>query len=267
MSDPVPSFFEAVNRQVGPTGTPFLNFGYVALDDRGRPRGGRRSATATSVTLLRTVLAETDLAGASVLEVGCGRGGNLRWLRRHRHPAALVGLDLSPAAVRASHLAGDAVGVVGDAVALPVRSGGVDAVVNIESSCLYGDLRGFYAEVARVLAPGGTFAYADVLPRSFRTLLVPHLAAIGLVAGTVEDVTTNVLASVDARRAELGAGPADDFLAWFAQRLGAGDLAYLHLTARWRTGPLGDPVPLPSDGLATLRAFVAEAIDRARPAT
>ena len=77
MTDPVPSFFEAVNRQVGPTGTPFLNFGYVALDDRGHPRGGRRSATATSVTLLRTVLADTDLAGASVLE---------RWLTPSRYP-------------------------------------------------------------------------------------------------------------------------------------------------------------------------------------
>ena len=44
---------------------------------------------------LKTCLAKVDVDGKTVLEVGCGPGGNLAWLAGHRAPEALIGCDIS----------------------------------------------------------------------------------------------------------------------------------------------------------------------------
>lgn len=267
MSPAPGSFFGALNQGIeAPTG--FLNFGYLALDAEGRPRRGRTSPTATSVALVGEVVAPIDLDGATVVEVGCGRGGNLRWLRRHRRPAGLVGLDLEPTSVRAAREVAadpDLPVLVGDARALPLRRAGTGVVLNVESSCLYGDLAAFYAEVARVLHPGGWFAYADVLPRALVEDLPHHLGTVGLATGPARDLTENVRASVAVRRDRADGGAAA-FLAWFHERLGAGDLAYVCLQARRDHSPptaSRSPGPL-GGGLEGLQAFVAEALERAQ---
>jgi ubiquinone/menaquinone biosynthesis C-methylase UbiE len=51
--------------------------------------------------------------------------------------------------------------VHGDAEDLPFADQSFDAVVNVEASHLYPHFPRFLAEVARVLAPGGHFLYAD----------------------------------------------------------------------------------------------------------
>ena len=45
---------------------------------------------------------------------------------------------------------------------MALEDGSFDVITNVESSHLYPRLEHFYSEVARVLAPGGFFCYADI---------------------------------------------------------------------------------------------------------
>ncbi|MEL7208909.1 MAG: class I SAM-dependent methyltransferase, partial [Actinomycetota bacterium] len=146
-------FFDQLNEDRRRSDAPFLNFGLLADQ-----AGARRGPTATSLELVDEVLGDTDLAGCRVVDVGCGRGGALRVLgdRRGADPAIGVDRDLAALGAARSRTRRSDTPVVGaDALHLPLRGGTVDAVVNIESACLYGDLGGWYQEAARVLAPGG----------------------------------------------------------------------------------------------------------------
>ncbi|GAU67577.1 putative methyltransferase [Streptomyces sp. NBRC 110611] len=106
-----------------------------------------------------------ELAGASVLEVGCGLGEGLNFLSRLIDAERVTGLDLSPQAItrattrlsrgRRLHF------VQGDAENLPFEDGELDLVINIESSHTYPDFGRFLDEVARVLKPGGHFSHID----------------------------------------------------------------------------------------------------------
>lgn len=71
----------------------FFNFGYRPLGDEEPvgPRLGPGFPNQDSAQLLFQVIGPTDLTGARVVEVGCGRGGNLWLLRRHFGTAEVIG--------------------------------------------------------------------------------------------------------------------------------------------------------------------------------
>ena len=104
--------------------------------------------------------------GPRLLEISCGRGGGLRHLvELSDDDLFAVGLDLSSRAIRfcqAQHgRPGRLAFVRGDALRLPFAAGSFDVVVNVEASHAYGDDAALFAEVRRVLSPGGFFLYAD----------------------------------------------------------------------------------------------------------
>jgi SAM-dependent methyltransferase len=96
-----------------------------------------------------------------VLELACGNGYNLRLLAGSDPSRRLVGIDLVGAQVRRANraLAGlpGARAVVGDFQALPFADASQDAVFVVESLCHATDLALAFAQVARVLRPGGRF--------------------------------------------------------------------------------------------------------------
>lgn len=115
-------------------------------------------------------------AGARVLEIGCGDGYGALLVRRALDGAAVVGLDIDPAMLRAARrrlaspprslrrAGGPPVSLVcGDATALAFPDAAFDAVV------LFGMLhhvtawRTAVAEVHRVLRTGGVFAFEEAL--------------------------------------------------------------------------------------------------------
>ncbi|ESS05403.1 MAG: methylase involved in ubiquinone/menaquinone biosynthesis [uncultured archaeon A07HB70] len=106
--------------------------------------------------------ADLGLAGARVVEVGCGPGGRLADLRRRvGQDGTVVGLDAAPAmADRAQGRGGTA--VLGDARRLPLAAGSVDAVCALDVLELFSasDLRRVLREVTRVLRPGGLLCVA-----------------------------------------------------------------------------------------------------------
>lgn len=108
--------------------------------------------------------------GATVLDIGCGAGMDLLLAARAVGPGGrAIGVDMTEAmAARARASASGAmlenVDVrVGDALALPVDSSSVDVVISNGVINLTPDKTKAFGEVFRVLKPGGTFQYGDIL--------------------------------------------------------------------------------------------------------
>jgi ubiquinone/menaquinone biosynthesis C-methylase UbiE len=130
------------------------------------------------------------------LEVSCGRGGGLVHLLQilPNHPRA-VGLDYSESALRFCRQAYGQVPnltfVRGAALQLPFANESFDVVLNVEASNDYGDYRGFFCEISRVLRPGGAFLYSDSRrPRNVE--LVKRAMREAGLEGKFLDITSNV---------------------------------------------------------------------------
>jgi SAM-dependent methyltransferase len=115
--------------------------------------------------------------GGLVLDVCCGYGRHCRALRELG--VRSFGVDLSTDLLaRALEVYPDLEGriVCGDARALPVATGGLDAAVSLFSSFGYfgeeGD-RALLLEVGRVLRPGGVFVLDLLNPERVRAELIP----------------------------------------------------------------------------------------------
>lgn len=105
----------------------------------------------------RTGLAPADLAGATVLDAGCGMGRYLR-VAAEGGPRALVGLDLSGAVVAARDLTRDfpCISVAqGDLLRPPFAPGRFDHVYSLGVLDHTPDPRAAFRALARLLKPGG----------------------------------------------------------------------------------------------------------------
>ena len=106
----------------------------------------------------------TPLAGRDVLEVSCGRGGGASFVSRTFEPKRYLGVDLSEENIRLARARAARQGLtfeLGNAEKLDLPDASFDVVINIEASHLYDDRTRFFAEVRRVLKPGGYFCYTD----------------------------------------------------------------------------------------------------------
>jgi phthiocerol/phenolphthiocerol synthesis type-I polyketide synthase E len=241
----------------------FFNFGYAPLEGEEPlgPRLGRNYPNRDSAQLLFQVVGDVDLTGTRVLEIGCGRGGNLGLLLEHHDVGAVTGTDIafnSMAYCRSHYPPERATFFQADAQAVPVAAQSVDVVVNIESSGCYPDIESFYREVARVLRPGGWFLYADLLPSRMLPRFRTILDGVGLEVRFDRDITANVVASRAARaerqRLAFGDGKAPEgFGEWVGSDgstlhdvLTGGGSAYQILRAR-RTDRPSQPGPFLTD--------------------
>ncbi|MET4697590.1 SAM-dependent methyltransferase [Constrictibacter sp. MBR-5] len=136
-----------------------------------------------------------DWAGKDALEAGCGRGGGASYVARYLKPRSLVGLDIAGKAIehcRRRHTAPNLSFRQGDAQALPFPDESFDIVLNVESSGSYPDKAAFFAEVARVLRPGGHFLFADYRRLDAMRKLRRQLAAMPLTPVSEQDISDNV---------------------------------------------------------------------------
>ena len=184
----------------------FFNFGYRPLE--GDPVAGPNLSVAfpnrDSAQLLFEVVGDAELTGATVAEIGCGRGGNLWLLRRYYETAQVVGVDIAYKSIvfcRSSMPDDDASFVHGDAEQVPLASGFADAVVSVETSCTYPDIESFFRNVARVLKVGGRFLYTDLIDHELMQPFIDALGTLGLRLDFQRDITPNVAASRAARAA------------------------------------------------------------------
>lgn len=100
----------------------------------------------------------------AILDAGCGGGANLaRWMDRCPD-ARVTGLDFSPISVEESRrfnaediAAGRCEVLQGDVMQMPFADNSFDCVSAFETVYFWPDIARAFAEVKRVLKPGGTF--------------------------------------------------------------------------------------------------------------
>ncbi len=109
-----------------------------------------------------------DVAGRDVLEVGCGAGQCARWLTTQG--ARAVGVDLSARQLQHSRRIDDETGarvpaVCATATSLPFADGSFDVVFSAFGALQFVyDASAAVTEAARVLRPGGVFAFSVTHP-------------------------------------------------------------------------------------------------------
>jgi phthiocerol/phenolphthiocerol synthesis type-I polyketide synthase E len=197
-------FYDSVSSQLNASDfghfSYFLNYGYVpdGSPDCSVVDLPEHFINKNSVRLVLELVGDCAIDGSDVLDVGCGRGGTLYTLKTFFKPATLTGLDLSTTAVEFDRKAhGDARTSFheGDAENLPFADGSFDVVTNVESSHSYPNVHRFYAEVHRVLRPGGYFLYTDALSLQQITTALAHLDRLGFGLELNRNITANVLLS------------------------------------------------------------------------
>lgn len=177
----------------------FMNYGYA--DDAPPPK--LKAADWDErypAHLYHRVASRVDLKDRDVLEVSSGRGGGASYVKRYLGPRKLVGLDIAASAVAFCRRVHKVEGLEfrqGDAERLPFPDASFDAVINVEASFCYPTIDRFYAEVKRVLRPGGHFLYADLrwdfeIPEFDR-----GLAESGLQLIERTEITQNVVRALE----------------------------------------------------------------------
>ncbi len=124
---------------------------------------GGRKATADFVARLGL------RAGMHLLDLGSGLGGPARYVAQ-TFGCRVTGIDLTPRFVQVATALSDRVGlghrvgyVCGSAIATPFRSGGFDVACMISVGTNISDKAALFAEVRRLLKPGGVFGVYDVM--------------------------------------------------------------------------------------------------------
>jgi cyclopropane fatty-acyl-phospholipid synthase-like methyltransferase len=162
----------------------------------GRYVTGRETVAEASTAATQRLLERAGLdAGDRVLDIACGFGGTLRTLARMGCDAG--GIDISPNCVERARAAADEAGLgdrihvaVGDFHDIDSPADSWDAVVCQEAIIHSPDRSKVFAEVFRVLRPGGTFAFSDILTgdNADASMVAAAFARIGArVGATVSD--------------------------------------------------------------------------------
>lgn len=137
-----------------------------------------------------------------VVEIGSGRGGGASYLARYLSPESVIGLDFSNRAVELSrHLHRDVENLSftqGDAENMPFDSASFEVLINVESSHCYGNMSAFVAEVARVVKPGGYFAWVDIRGPGMLEKMETALAHESLKLIHDDNISAGVVRALDA---------------------------------------------------------------------
>jgi SAM-dependent methyltransferase len=132
--------------------------------------------------------------GMAVLDVGCGVGGTLASIAEEHTGLRLTGLNLDERQLEIARrevfpgTGNTADWIQGDGCALPFEPASFDRVLAVECQFHFPSRRRFFAEVARVLRPGGLLALSDFVPseelrRLRKTPTWPAYAVAALLQG------------------------------------------------------------------------------------
>ena len=116
-----------------------------------------------------------DSNGASILDVGCGTGANLKMLQAHGHA---IGIDIAMEAINFCRARGIPIdrAIMASATDLPFVNRWFDLAVSFDVICNIPDDVGAFEQVSRVLKPGGYFIVQ--LP-AYQWLWSMHDVAVG----------------------------------------------------------------------------------------
>ena len=200
------------------------NYGFAPAGPDALRLGGDEPHQIQLYAELGSMIPLNEWPGLYLLEVGCGRGGGIRFLHETLQPKSATGLDFSQNAINYSKgLSGKQKQNLhyhqGDAHALPFDAGSFDVIINVESSHIYADQAKFFKEVKRVLKPGGRFIIGDyrLLGTEGMEKLHADLSAAGLTQQHAREISDNVLMACknDSARREAMISKAPGFIKWY----------------------------------------------------
>lgn len=215
-----------VNRYFRSTPFTCLNYGWATLEGDGLTAdthlsSEQRGAGDRFGLQMYERVAFPHVSDKDVLEVGSGRGGGAVFLHQALGAKSVTGVDLTPTSVSWCKQHWSEPGVqfaVGDAESLTFADGSFDAVVNVESSHNYPHVESFFAEVCRVLRPGGVLLFADFRPADGMAALAQTVTDAGLVIEENEDISANVVRALTMTSAEHEAGIDTNFPSFLRKR-------------------------------------------------
>lgn len=178
----------------------FMNYGYADSEDEPIELPEEDEPNRYSIQLYRRLIGDLDLSGTDLLEVGCGRGGGVAYMRRVHTPRSITGVDFCKGAIRFCRLrypGKDLTFVHGNAEWLKFDAASFDVVVNVESSHCYGKMDRFLGKVAEILRPNGYLLLADFRTTTDLGPLREMIAASGLRVLRDEDITAQVVEALD----------------------------------------------------------------------
>lgn len=112
-----------------------------------------------------------DIAeGCKLADIGCGFGGTISDINNKFSHIDMVGLNIDHRQIKAaksrvvSKNNNKIQFITGNACDLPFEDNSIDSLIAVECIFHFSDREKFFSEVARVLKPGGKFAFSDFVP-------------------------------------------------------------------------------------------------------
>jgi 2-polyprenyl-3-methyl-5-hydroxy-6-metoxy-1,4-benzoquinol methylase len=165
----------------------------------GRYVTGRETVAEASTAMTQYLIDQAGInADQRVLDIACGFGGTLRTLARIGCTAK--GIDISQNCVDHARADGDEAGLgdridvaIGDFHSIDSQPDSWDAVICQEAIIHSPDRQKVFTEVFRVLRPGGTFAFSDILTGegADTAMVEAAFARLGAVEERPGDITTH----------------------------------------------------------------------------
>ena len=178
-------------------GWKFMNYGFAGAEN------SSGDYNTLSANMYQHLLDQAKIKnGAYALEVGSGRGGGCELLLKY-DPASVTGIDFSKNATefcKKNYKDTRLKFITGNAEQLPFEDNSFDLIINVESSHCYGNRADFFKEVARTLKPSGFFLYSDFMSRIHYPKRPVQLEACGLKILSEQEITPQVLKSMDLSR-------------------------------------------------------------------
>ena len=119
--------------------------------------------------------------GATIVEIGCGRGAGAALVLEEFRPSLLHASDLDFAMIRKAdkylsiEQKREISFAVADAAHLPYRDQSVDAVFGFGVLHHIPDWRSAVAEIARILRPGGVYYVEELYPSLYQNFITKHI--------------------------------------------------------------------------------------------
>ncbi len=112
-----------------------------------------------------------------ILDIGCGTGFTALDALRRWPGAKVAAIDIAPPMARETRNAGIGAVAVADAAAPPFKDGAFDLIISSLAFQWTALLPGFFAGIARLLAPGGRLAFATLTEGTLEELRAAYSRA------------------------------------------------------------------------------------------
>lgn len=183
----------------------FMNNGYIANENKQYAKFELKNNIyqKNSVKLLLEVIGNIDCNNKQIIEIGCGRGGNIYYINSFFKPQLVVGIDLCIENLSFCNKKKlpNTTFYVADAERIPFASESFDIAVNIESSIHYPSIMEFFNNIYRILKKGGYFLYTDILSIQKFELLRKGFIELGFEIIRDQNITSNTLLSIESTKA------------------------------------------------------------------